>query len=64
MQGVLLTRSEAETGPLPENPEFVWELVREGLEAALKRWTIADLSREAARRGVDRAETEPAMYHI
>ncbi len=62
VQGVLLTRSE--TDPVRENPEFVWELMREGLEAALQRWSIADLSREAARRGVDRAESEPAMYHI
>ena len=64
VQGALLTRSEGETGPVRENPEFVWELVREGLRTALQRWTIADLSREAARRGVDRAESEPAMYHI
>ncbi len=62
VQGVLLTRSE--TDPVRENPEFVWELMREGLEAALQRWSIADLSREAARRGVDRAESEPAMYDI
>ena len=64
VQGALLTRSESESGPVRENPEFVWELMREGLRTALQRWTIADVSREAARRGVDRAESEPAMYHI
>ena len=64
VQGVPLTRTEPELGPVRENPEFVWELIREGLEAALRRWSIADLAREAARRGVDRAESEPAMYYI
>jgi len=64
VQGVLLSRVEAETAPAGVNPEFVWGLIREGLEGALRRWSIADLAREAARRGVDRAEREPAMYHI
>ncbi len=64
VQGDLLTRSEAEARPLRENPEFVWELIREGLDSALRRWSIADIAREAAQRGVDRAESEPAMYHI
>ena len=49
---------------MAENPEFVWELIHDGLEQALQRWTVADLCREAARRGMDRAESEPAMYYI
>lgn len=64
VQGVLLTRSGADGNAAPESPEFVWEFIREGVEAALQRWTVADLAREAARRGVNRAQTEPSMYYI
>jgi hypothetical protein len=34
------------------------------LAQALEARSVADLCREAARRGVDRAASEPTMYHI
>jgi Rrf2 family iron-sulfur cluster assembly transcriptional regulator len=64
VQGELLTRSDGGLRPVRESPGFVWDLVRDGLADTLGRWNVADLCREAARRGVDRAESEPAMYHI
>ncbi len=47
-----------------DTPDFIWELLRERLEQMLAGTTIAALCQEAARRGVQRAESEPAMYHI
>jgi Rrf2 family protein len=63
LQRALIARSDQDR-VAPQNPEFVWELMHDGLEGALRCWTIAELCREAARRGLDRAETEPAMYYI
>ena len=64
VQGNLICRSESQGPPVPENPDFVWELLHSGLDDVLRRWTIAELCQEAARRGLERAGTEPAMYHI
>ncbi len=64
VQGGLLTQPGAGTAPARGSPDFVWDLMREGMSVALERNSIGDLCREAAARGVARAETEPPMYHI
>ena len=64
VQGVLISRSVEPGGEARACPSFVWGLLDSDLETALSSRTIADLCREAARRGVDRAAVEPAMYHI
>jgi Rrf2 family protein len=48
----------------PECPSFLWDELRDGFERVLAARTIASLCREAARRGVERADAEPAMYEI
>ena len=64
VEGAVLTRAdEAEADP-EESPGFVWGVLREQVERSLEATTIASLCQEAARRGVERAELEPAMYHI
>ncbi len=64
VQGVLISRS-VESGDVPrECPSFVWTMLDADLDGALSARSVADLCREAARRGVDRAAVEPAMYHI
>ncbi len=64
VQGVLISRSVEPGGDARACPSFVWRLLDADLETVLRSRTIADLCREAARRGVDRAAVEPAMYHI
>jgi Rrf2 family iron-sulfur cluster assembly transcriptional regulator len=63
VQGELITRPDQD-GDSSESPEFVWELIHEGMRQALGSQTIADLCREAAKRGIARADAEPAMYQI
>ncbi len=60
----VLAPAEDGTEGADGSPAFVWDVLRETLESMLGRTTIATLCREAARRGVERAEAEPAMYHI
>ena len=64
VQGDVLTGIEARRESLGENPGFIWEVIAQGIDRTLAHWTLSELCREAARRGVDRAESEPAMYHI
>ncbi|MFQ5515321.1 MAG: RrF2 family transcriptional regulator [Myxococcota bacterium] len=64
VQGGLVTRSRGDGVPARDNPEFVWALIDRGLEEVLQRLSVAELCREAARRGLERAENEPAMYYI
>ena len=64
VQGVLISRSVDPEGDARECPSFVWGLLEADLDTVLRSRTIADLCREAARRGVERAAVEPAMYHI
>ena len=65
VQGDVLLQSEPE-GPKGASlgPEFVWDLVRDGLERALSEHTIAELCREASERGIPRAALDPASYEI
>ena len=64
VQGALVTLAEQEAEAADENPVFVWDLIRDGLEQTLGAQSIADLCREAADRGVARARTDPVMYEI
>jgi Rrf2 family iron-sulfur cluster assembly transcriptional regulator len=64
VQGVLISRSAEPGEEARECPGFVWAMLDDALESALESRSVADLCREAARRGVDRAASEPAMYHI
>ena len=64
VQGVLISRSVEAEGEPRECPSFVWGVLDDALARALESRSVADLCREAARRGVDRAASEPAMYHI
>jgi Rrf2 family protein len=61
-QGGVLSVSASESGA--GCPEFVWGTLREALDEVLGRRTIADLCREAAARGIERASPEPPMYEI
>jgi Rrf2 family protein len=63
VQGRTLCLSEAATA-CERSPDFVWEMIESGLGEALARRSIADLCREAAARGMERAGGEPAMYEI
>ena len=63
VQGTLITRPDPGADS-PESPEFVWDLIHQGMRRALESQTIADLCREAAERGIARADAEPAMYQI
>ena len=64
VQGALLACPDGGRDESPDSPEFVWDLMREGLHDALESRTIADLCREAADRGIARAAGDPAMYQI
>ena len=64
VEGAVLTWSDESDGEPRESPGFVWEVLRETVDRTLRETTIATLCQEAARRGVERAEDEPAMYHI
>ncbi len=55
----------ADVGPeVGERPEFVWLLMETTIGEVLGSISLAELCREAAQRGVPRADSEPAMYHI
>jgi Rrf2 family protein len=45
-------------------PEFVWTLLGRRVTEVLSSTTLGDLCREAAQRGLPRADAEPAMYQI
>ena len=45
-------------------PDFIWSLLAERLGDVLADTTLAGMCRLAARRAVDRADTEGHMYHI
>ncbi len=64
VQGVLITKPDDGEREREESPDFVWDLIHDGVQAALGSSTIADLCREAADRGIVRADAEPAMYQI
>ena len=63
-QGELIIGPDGEANAHADSPGFVWELVRARLQGALDSITIADLCRQAAERGVTRADAEPATYQI
>jgi Rrf2 family iron-sulfur cluster assembly transcriptional regulator len=64
VEGQVLAPLEPDGATPGPSPAFVWDDLRDTLERALRRATVATLCKEAARRGTPRAETEPAMYHI
>jgi Rrf2 family protein len=64
VQGSVLTLSRLEKERSAQSPEFVWPLIRAGLERALAEHSVADLCREAAALGVARAALDPASYEI
>jgi Rrf2 family protein len=64
VQGELIAGPEGEAGDAGDSPAFVWDLLHASLQGALDAITIADLCREAAERGVTRADAEPATYQI
>ena len=64
MQGEVLCRSDGPEPPANGRGDFVWRMLEQGIDEALQCRTIADLCLEAERVGMERAESEPAMYHI
>jgi len=64
VQGSVLLLSDLDKGHAGTGPDFVWDLVRTGLEQALAKHSVADLCREAAERGIARAPLDPASYEI
>jgi Rrf2 family transcriptional regulator, iron-sulfur cluster assembly transcription factor len=64
VQGSLLLLSDLEKQQAGSSPDFVWDLMRAGLAQALAAHSVADLCREAAERGVERAPLDPASYEI
>ena len=64
VDGQVLAATDPDGRDAPESPAFVWDELRGALEQALRGTSIATLCREAARRGIERAEAEPPMYHI
>ena len=62
VQGSSLLRSGSAAGR--GSPEFVWGLLGGALDEALARRTLADLCREAALRGLERAGGAAGMYEI
>ena len=64
VQGSALTLAESETPPSASSPEFVWSLLREDVEGALARHSVADLCRTAIDRGIPRTPAESATYEI
>jgi len=63
MQGAVICRQQSPEPPA-DGGDFVWGMLERGVEEALQHRTIADLCLEAERIGVERAESEPAMYYI
>lgn len=64
VQGDLIARPEDGAADHAQCPEFVWDLIHQGVREALDARTMADLCREAAERGIARADAEPVMYQI
>ena len=64
VQGQVLLLSDLDKGQAGSGPDFVWDLIRSGLEQALAEHSVADLCREAVERGVKRAALDPAAYEI
>ncbi len=64
VQGELIAGPDEEGRASSDSPAFVWDLVHARLQDALGGITIADLCREAAERGIRRADAEPATYQI
>lgn len=64
VQGAVVRGPDDGSRESAESPVFVWELIRSGVGAALESVTLADLCRQAAERGLRRADAEPAMYQI
>ncbi|HKC52680.1 MAG TPA: Rrf2 family transcriptional regulator [Myxococcota bacterium] len=64
VQGNVLALPEPDKERGGLEPDFVWSLIRAGLEAALAQHSVADLCREAAERGIPRAALDPASYEI
>ena len=62
--GTRIAQLELDKHPAGSGPDFVWELIRAGLDQALGEHSVADLCREAAERGVERAALDPASYEI
>ncbi len=63
LEGSVLAPSDAGS-ETDVQPAFVWELLEARVSEVLRGISVADLCRDAAQRGVQRAETQPAMYHI
>ncbi len=64
VEGDLLVRSDLEPRDEALPAAVVWDWFRGGVEVALEETMLGQLCREAARRGLERADAEPAMYHI
>lgn len=64
VQGSVLSVAELDKERAELAPEFVWPLIRAGLEQALAQHSVADLCREASERGVPRVALDPASYEI
>jgi Rrf2 family transcriptional regulator, iron-sulfur cluster assembly transcription factor len=64
VQGSVLLLADVDKEKSAAGPHFVWGLVRAGLEQSLGQHSIADLCREAAERGIERASRDPASYEI
>ncbi|MCP4007037.1 MAG: Rrf2 family transcriptional regulator [bacterium] len=64
VQGAIVSLGEGDGTSAAECPEFVWEMIREGLEKTLSARSMADLCRVARERGVVRAQVDPVMYEI
>ena len=64
VQGSVIARpGDGEAEP-DECPCFVWDAIQASVEDALGARSIADLCREAAERGIERADVPPTMYQI
>ena len=64
VQGELIAGPDEDGSASGDSPAFVWGLLHARLQGALDGITIADLCREAAERGISRADAEPATYQI
>ena len=64
VQGSVLTLPDFDKERGELGPEFVWSLIRTGLDQALAQHSVADLCREAAERGIPRVALDPASYEI
>lgn len=64
VEGALLSPTSNGDVDGSQSPSFVWDELRSAMERTLGATTLAQLCRDAARNGVERAENEPAMYEI